>query len=53
MASDVSGFNEGLKQTTNSFNQMIDTIQGIQFWINDSLNNFLHGIDFFSKLLGG
>ena len=53
MAADVTGFNEGLKQTTNSFNQMIDTIQGIQFWFSNSLDNFFNGIAFFQHLLGG
>jgi len=53
MAADVTGFNEGLKQTTSTFNQMIDTIQGIQIWWNDGLQNFFNGLAFFSHLLGG
>jgi hypothetical protein len=53
MAADVTGFNEGLRETTNSFNQMIDTIQGIQAWLSHSMDGFFNGLDFFSHLLGG
>jgi len=53
MAADVGGFNEGLKQTTGSFNQMIDTIQGIQIWFAQSMDSFFNGLAFFSHLLGG
>lgn len=53
MTADVGGFNEGLRQTTGSFNQMIDTIQAIEFWISHSLDGFFHGMAYFNHLLGG
>jgi len=53
MAADVGGFNEGLRQTTGSFNQFIDTLQGIETWISHSMDGFFNGLAFFSHLLGG
>jgi len=53
MAADVGSMNEGLKQGTNSFNQIIDTIQGMQFWLSHSLDDFFSGIEFFKNLFGG
>ena len=52
MAADVSGMNEGLKGFTNSFNQMIDTIQQIQFTLSHSMDGFFNGLSFFGKLFG-
>lgn len=53
MASDLGGINEGLKSTTSGFNNMIDTIQGIEFWIDQSLQQFFNGLAYFTHLFGG
>lgn len=53
LSSGLSGFNEGLKNSGESFNSIIDVIREIQFGILNGWNDFKEGLVFIGNIFNG